>query len=524
MVEKSKKWFSRFLQWGSIAVAVFLSTITLLDYQRHKIHEHVQEQSALRLNTTAESQNPCNLIAADSTLDLLTGYGTAVIIMMLGITSSLLSRNLSVRQKAEAELKDAHDQLEQRVQERTQDLSTANARLKKEITDRMQAENTLLLKQFSLDKTTESILWINPNGKFIDGNRAACDFFGCSREELLETFVYDIDIHVSKEQWPGKWEEFKKEGSVIFETDVRTKEGNIYPVETALNYVNYNGQEYVFVLTHEITERRKAEDTLRKTNQELREYTRLKNDFVITVSHELRTPLTIFKNIVSNILAGVMGPVKPKQRETLETANKEVDRLARIISDFLDISKLEAGKVKLYTREIDMQTVINDSIDLLSHLAHEKNIVLNANMPENETLINADYDKMVQIMKNLLDNAIKFVPDCGGSIDVRVKDQGDKIEIDVEDNGYGIESDDISKVFNRFVQVKKQVGPGSHGTGLGLAISKELIELHGGQIWAENTPEGGANFCFVVPKNLETSEASPTETQTQTTNTDSENS
>ena len=140
-------------------------------------------------------------------------------------------------------------------------------------------------------------------------------------------------------------------------------------------------------------------------------------------------------------------------------------------------------------------------MDFLKHLASEKNVIINVDMPKKELLVNADYDKMTQIMKNLLDNAIKFVPDCGGAVAVRVKDLGDRIEIDVEDNGYGIESDDISKVFNRFVQVKKQVGPGAHGTGLGLAISKELIELHGGKIWVENTPKGGANFCFTIPKN-----------------------
>ena len=488
--DRNKKMFSRFLQWGSITVAIALSTITLLDYRN------------MYPDTQAQIHNSNPQIKVKDTLGLLTGYGTAVIIMMLGVTSCLLSRNLNVRQKAEAELKKAHSQLEQRVLERTQDLSTANVRLKKEVSDRLQAEEKLLLKQFSLDKTAEAIFWIDPNGRFVDVNQAACDILGYTRDELLELSAPDIDPNLPEEDWTNYWEKLKRNKADIIEAEFKTKEGNVFPVEVATNYVNYNGQEYNFAFAHEITERKRSEDTLRKTNQELREYTRLKNDFIITVSHELRTPLTIFKNIISNILAGVMGPVKRKQQETLETANKEVDRLATIISDFLDISKLEAGKVSLYAREIDIQTVIGDSVDLLNHLASEKNVTLNVDMPKKELLVNADYDKMIQIMKNLLDNAIKFVPDCGGVVAVRVKDLGDRIEIGVEDNGYGIESDDISKVFDRFVQVKKQVGPGSHGTGLGLAISKELIELHGGKIWAENTPQGGANFCFTIPKNL----------------------
>ncbi len=497
---RSKNGFSRFLQWGSITVAIALSTVTLMDYRNmHPSHQ-------------AQTHNSSEQIKTEGTLGLLTGYGTAVIIMMLGITSCLLSRNLNTRQKAENELKKAHSQLERRVLERTQDLSAANIRLKKEITDRIKAEETLLLKQFSLDKTAEAIFWIDPNGRFVDVNQAACDILGYTRDELLELSAPDIDPNLPKEDWTKNWEKLKRDKSDIIEAEFETKEGKVFPVEVAVNYVNYNGQEYNFAFAHEITERKRSEDTLRKTNQELREYTRLKNDFVITVSHELRTPLTIFKNIISNILAGVMGPVKKKQRETLETANKEVDRLATIISDFLDISKLEAGKVKLYAREIDIQTIIGDSVDLLKHLAYEKNVILNVDMPEKELLVNADYDKMIQIMTNLLDNAIKFVPDCGGAVAVRVKDLGDRIEVDVEDNGYGIESDDISKVFNRFVQVKKQVGPGSHGTGLGLAISQELIELHGGKIWVENTPEGGANFCFKIPKNLQPQPEQPAET------------
>ena len=276
----------------------------------------------------------------------------------------------------------------------------------------------------------------------------------------------------------------------------------VFPVEVGSNYVNYNGQEYNFSFAHEITERKKAEDTLRKTNQELREYTRLKNDFVITVSHELRTPLAIFKNIISNMLAGVLGSVKNKQRDALETANKEIDRLAKIVGDFLDISKLEGGKMKLSPLMVDVRTIIADAADLLRHLAKSKNIELIVRVPQEELIVEADYDKVIQILTNLLVNAIKFVPNCAGCITIGLKDLGECVEVSVEDNGYGVESDDISKVFNRFVQVTKQVGPGAHGTGLGLAVCKELVELHGGRIWVENTPEGGANFCFTLPKVL----------------------
>ena len=119
---------------------------------------------------------------------------------------------------------------------------------------------------------------------------------------------------------------------------------------------------------------------------------------------------------------------------------------------------------------------------------------------EAELFINADRDRITQVLTNLVDNAVKFVPDCGGCVTVRARDLDEEVRVDVEDNGPGIEGDDVSKVFNRFVQVERHVGPGSHGTGLGLAICRELIELQGGRIWVENAPTGGANFCFALPK------------------------
>ena len=248
--------------------------------------------------------------------------------------------------------------------------------------------------------------------------------------------------------------------------------------------------EYV----RDITDRKRAE-------QKLREQDRLKSEFVINVSHELRTPLTIFKNIISNALAGVMGQLNDKQRQNFQIADKEVDRLARIIGEFLDIAKIESGKVKFEHKPLNIISVITDVMALLRPLAKKKNVVLETAFPhDGELIVNADRDRITQVLTNLIDNAVKFTPDCGGCITVRVRDLDEEIGVDVEDNGPGIEGGDINRVFNRFVQVERHIGPGSHGTGLGLAICKELVELHGGRIWVENTPTGGANFCFTLPK------------------------
>jgi len=251
---------------------------------------------------------------------------------------------------------------------------------------------------------------------------------------------------------------------------------------------------------YDITAHKRAAEAMQKANEELREQSRAKNEFVATMSHELRTPLTIFKNIVSNALAGATGRLSKKLRKDLAIADEMVGRLAGIINDFLDISKIEVGKMTVDSAPLVIQPVVAKVVEMLKILADSKNIDLTASMPDGELFVNADYNKMIRILSNLIDNAVKFVPDCGGKIMVRVKDLGTDVGIEVEDNGPGIGGDGTSKVFDRFVQLRKHPGPGKQGTGLGLAITKELVELHGGRIRAENITTGGARFCITLPK------------------------
>ncbi len=282
-------------------------------------------------------------------------------------------------------------------------------------------------------------------------------------------------------------------------------------IRQAIDYYNLQDERDGLIeelkQAHDELEKKVEERTmeLKIANEQLKEHERIKTEFVMTIAHELRTPMTILKIIISNILAGVTGRTSKKQRENLEIANNEMNRLARIINDFLDISKIETGKINLKPTRIVIQSAVADTVKFLTSLADDKSIELKTLMPEEELFVNADPDRLAQVLNNLVENAVKFVPDCGGQIVIRVKDLDSEIGVDVEDNGRGIEADDIDKVFNRFVQVEKNIGPGEHGTGLGLSITKELVELHGGRIWVENTPMGGARFCFVLPKHFEES-------------------
>jgi signal transduction histidine kinase len=248
---------------------------------------------------------------------------------------------------------------------------------------------------------------------------------------------------------------------------------------------------------------------LQEANEQLKEHDRLKSEFVLTVSHELRTPLTIFKNILSNALAGVAGKLPLKLRKNLEMADEAVIRLTSIISDFLDISKLDLGKMKLRQEVMSIQTLVEKVTGILRLMTDSKGIDLQVHLPGGETLVYIDYEKMAQVLTNLIDNATKFVPEQKGRITVDVTDRMDSVRVNIRDNGPGVPEQDRQRIFERFEQVEKDLTAEKRGTGLGLAICKELVNLHGGRIWVDNNPDGGANFQFSLPRYLSQREEEP---------------
>jgi len=251
-------------------------------------------------------------------------------------------------------------------------------------------------------------------------------------------------------------------------------------------------------ILRDITERKLAAEELRQAHEILREQDRLKTEFTSTISHELRTPLGILKNIISNARAGCFGILQGELSENLEMVERHIDRLAKLMSDFLDISKIEAGKMEMHVVPVGIQSVISEVMAQLMPLAAAENIELNCSMPHCDLLVRADRDKIFRVLTNLVANAIKFVP-ANGHVHVCARDRQGEVYVEVADDGPGIDKKDIDKIFDRFVQIEKIVGPGKHGTGLGLSIARKLVELHGGDIRVESAPGAGASFSLVLP-------------------------
>jgi len=232
-----------------------------------------------------------------------------------------------------------------------------------------------------------------------------------------------------------------------------------------------------------------------------KEVDRLKTEFISITSHELRTPLATIKNTITLLLNKATGPINDNQRKFIDMAKRNIDRLAALINNLLDLSKIESGKMELTRSEVDINAIAEEVAAAFASLAGDKKVELKVELDKNLNRISADKDKIFQVVNNLVSNALKFTqPE--GAITVRTSVYGsDKnyVQISVKDTGIGIDKNDFDKLFQRFQQLDSVLTRKTTGTGLGLAISKQIIELHGGKIWVDSEPGKGSAFSFILP-------------------------
>lgn len=233
-------------------------------------------------------------------------------------------------------------------------------------------------------------------------------------------------------------------------------------------------------------------------NEELARLNQIKSDFVSTVSHELRTPLTSIQGYVSIICDGDAGPVTKEQKEFLEIVREESRRLTRLISDILDISKIEAGKMKIVLNDFNFADFMDSYRKEIKGMASPKNIKVEITLPARLPNVKADPDKIKQIFNNLISNAIKF-SGKNTTLKIAIKDNPDSIQVDISDQGIGIAEKDLEDIFEKFQQVDSKMTRKAGGTGLGLPITRHLVETHGGKIWVKSKAGKGSTFSFSLP-------------------------
>ncbi len=249
-----------------------------------------------------------------------------------------------------------------------------------------------------------------------------------------------------------------------------------------------------------VEEAEKYSKDLEKAYEELKSLDKMKSDFISIAAHELRTPLTPVKAYVDLIKAGKLGRITWQQKEKLELTDESIDKLARLIDDFLDVTRIEARKLDLRKEPLLIGEIVDIALDETKTMLSDRKRRISVYIPDDMPLVYGDKDLLVKVFGNLLSNAIKYTTSTTDKITINVKEEGKNIHATVTDTGIGIAEKDLEKIFERFYLVDSSLTRRYKGIGLGLSIAKGIVETHNGKIWAESKGLGkGSTFHVVLP-------------------------
>ena len=259
-------------------------------------------------------------------------------------------------------------------------------------------------------------------------------------------------------------------------------------------------QYYKFAITPVVTEAEEVVGAilLLQDVTKLKELDNLKSEFVATASHELRTPLTGMAMSLNLLVETTEGKLSESELELLDTAVEDVERLRSLVNDLLDLSKIESGKLELNFVDVGVNFLLDKAVSALNIQAEQKQVNLVKQPLSEDIKINADANKIIWVLTNLIANALRY-SESGEEIKIGAASRNSWMEIYVADRGAGIPVEYQGKIFDKFVQVETEKDVG--GSGLGLAICKEMVQAHGGRIWVDSTVGEGSTFTFTVPKN-----------------------
>lgn len=360
----------------------------------------------------------------------------------------------------------------------------------RDITERKKAEEAIRESRDYLDKIINSVadpIFVKDRQHcWTMVNDAFCAFMGYKRELILGKSDYDF---FPKKEADVFWEKdelvFRTSQENINEEKFTDAKGMTHTIMTKKTlYVDVKGERLIVGVIRDITDIKRLEN--------------IKDEFVSTVSHELRTPLSITKEGISLVLDGIPGKINAKQSEVLSVAKNNIDRLSRIINDLLDISKIKAGRMIVKKETVSLVALIKQVATFFEPKIKGMGLKLELDLPAEDIKIYADGDRIIQVITNLVGNAIKFT--SKGAIKISAQEKDREVECAVSDTGIGIAKEDLSKLFGKFQQISRVPGPGDKGTGLGLSIAKGIVELHSGKIWAESEPGKGTSVIFTLPK------------------------
>jgi PAS domain S-box-containing protein len=398
----------------------------------------------------------------------------------IALVSWLAARSL---ENALEELHETNLALDRRVDERTQDLAQALERERAEASRRQAILEGIADGVIVFDRDGVAVVANPAIGRILD--RSPDAIIGSNISRLMGENIVEADLEMLVDMLSGRE---LNTSSVKINWGEKTLSVSFAPVRAAPHQVM--GTVAVFRdFTHEA------------------EIDRMKSDFVSIVSHELRTPLTSIKGYLDLVLMGASGPTNKQQESFLQIAKSNTDRLHGLVSDLLDISRMESGKMTLDVQVVSLLQVVKQVSSSMRKEFQDRGLTLTVDVPPELPEILGDPARIAQILINLLGNAYKYTSE-GGAI-LRVRPGRRVLQVDVIDTGVGISLEDQDKLFTPFFRADEQAVRQETGSGLGLTITKSLVEMHGGEMRVASKPGKGSTFTFTLPRPAGLVAASP---------------
>jgi PAS domain S-box-containing protein len=372
----------------------------------------------------------------------------------------------------------------------------------RDITELKKAEEKIQALANVVESSDDAIITMSLDCIIASWNKGAEQVYGYLAEEVLGKNISVLESDYLKGDIKQLVEKIKQgERIQHYETLRLKKNGTIIKVSLTHSPVYDTSGELVdiSIIARDITDKKIAEKLLQE--KQLAEVANLaKSEFLANMSHELRTPLNSIIGFSDMLHEQMYGDLNKKQMRYVENISKSGNHLLKLINNLLDISKIEAGKMELVYKDFELAAKLNMIRNILCPIADNKNINIEIDVDSNLVIISADEDKFVQVMYNLVDNAIKFSYE-NNLVKIRARKKGDMVEITVKDAGIGITVEHQNKLFKPFSQIDSFSSRKSQGTGLGLSLVKQIVHMHGGYVWFRSNSNEGSTFAFVIPIN-----------------------
>jgi len=400
-----------------------------------------------------------------------------------------LEAEIAERRHAEAALQQAHDDLERRVQERTVALRLINELLQLEIDQRKQSEQVVRESEAKhralLDAIPDAMITMRRDGTVLE--------YKMPHDSMLPQPPSQVPVKTISDLLPSSFTRLALDhvDQALESGDLQVFEYQLLIQEEPHDFearVLVSGQGEVLCILRNITERKRID--------------RLKTEFLSVVSHELRTPLTSISGSLALMAAGVTGELPSQALTMIEIAHRNSERLVRLINDLLDLQKIESGTMPLHIEPLEVLPLVEQALEANYAYGSRYGVhfVLEPNGTQaHEAWVEADADRLMQVVTNLLSNAAKFSP-TDSTVTVEVGHLEGRVRVSVRDQGPGIPEEYQALIFERFGQVDASSSRQKEGTGLGLSISKAIIEMHGGHIGFETQVGRGTTFYFDLPR------------------------